>query len=103
MAQKDDDQKSVAKSVASAASSTASSSTNMAVIRFNFVDEMLFASFWTFYKEKKLPIVFWLLCHLWTVISVLSITFNFHNWPLWGFLGKLILDFFLFVLYISFF
>jgi hypothetical protein len=99
MTAKDDDQKSVAKSVSSAASF----STNMAVIRFNLVDEMLFASFWTFYKEKKLPITFWLLCLLWTVISILSITFNFHNWPLWGWPGKIILDFFLFVLYVNFF
>jgi hypothetical protein len=61
------------------------------------MDEMLFAVFWTFYKEKKLPVIFWLVCLFWTGLSVLGITFNFHNWPLWGWTGKIIMDFCLLV------
>jgi hypothetical protein len=93
MAVNDEDQKSITRSQAS---SNTSSSTNMAVIRFSALDEIMFASFWTFYKEKKLHMAFWLICMFWTVISSLAITFNFHNWPLWNSAGQIIFDFFLF-------
>jgi hypothetical protein len=96
---KDEDQKSIS---ASTASSTTSTSTNIAVIRFNAFDEILFALFWIIYKEKKLPIQYWFLCLLWTVISSLGVTFYFHNWPMWGWLGKIIYDFFLFVILLFF-
>ncbi|KAA6369542.1 MAG: hypothetical protein EZS28_028494, partial [Streblomastix strix] len=63
-------------------SSTQSQNGALAIVRFNPFDEVVFAMFYSFHKEGRFQMPFWIFNLLVNTINYIGMTVRWHDWPI---------------------